>query len=161
MKLPNEFEYYINKGIVRKIAPDKPRAEFLIKESEVSLEGLKERVKVMGINDKNANSIIKDCYDIIMEIIRAKLLLEGYSFSGSHAHEAEVSYLKKLGFADGDVSFLNELRYFRNSITYYGKLLDREYAQKVLNFLNKVKPKLKEYLEENEENGMNKDNEES
>jgi len=35
MKLPNEFEYYINKGIIRKISPDKPRAEFLIKYQEL------------------------------------------------------------------------------------------------------------------------------
>ena len=96
------------------------------------MEGLKERIKMMGVNNKNANSIIKDCYDIIMERIRAKLLLEGYSSSGSYAHEAEISYLKKLEFLDSEISFLNELRYFRNSITYYGKLLDTEYARKVL-----------------------------
>ena len=47
----------------------------------------------MGIDDDNANSIVKDCYDIIMELIRAKLLLDGYSSSGQFAHEAEVSYL--------------------------------------------------------------------
>ena len=60
MKLPQEFEYYIKKGVVRKITSDKSRAQFLIKESEVSLEALKERINAMGINDKNANSIIKD-----------------------------------------------------------------------------------------------------
>lgn len=143
MKLPKEFEYYLNKGVIRKSSQDKPRAEFLIKESEVSLEGLKERIKIIGINDKNANSIIKDCYDIMLELIRAKLLLKGYSSSGSYAHEAEISYLKKLEFSENEVSFLNELRYFRNSVTYYGKILDKEYAKKVLQFLNKIYPKLK------------------
>lgn len=143
MKLPKEFEYYINKGAIRKSSQDKPRAEFLIKESEISLEGLKERIKIIGINDKNANSIIKDCYDIMLELIRAKLLLKGYSSSGSYAHEAEISYLKKLEFSENEVSFLNELRYFRNSVTYYGKILDKEYAKKVLQFLNKIYPKLK------------------
>lgn len=142
MRLPNEFEYYVSKGVIRKIAPDKPRAEFLTKEAEVSLKGLKERVKVMGINEFNSNSIIKDCYDIILEIVRSKLLLEGYASSGRYAHEAEVSYFKKLGFPDSEVFFLNELRYFRNSITYYGKLLDKEYAQKVFDFLVKVKSKM-------------------
>lgn len=142
MKLPNEFEFYISKGIIRNISPDTSRAEFLMKEAEISLEGLYERIKVMGINNKNANSIIKDCYDIIMEIIRAKLLILGYLSSGRYAHEAEVSYLRKLGFPDGEISFLNELRFFRNSITYYGKLLDTEYAQKVYEFLKRVVPKL-------------------
>lgn len=143
MKLPREFEYYIKKGVIRKIASDKPRAEFLIKESEVSLEGLKERIEIIGINDKNANSIIKDCYDIMMEMVRAKLLLAGYSSSGSYAHEGEISYLKKLRFPDSEILFLNGLRYFRNSVTYYGKILDKEYAQKVFDFLKKIVMKLK------------------
>lgn len=145
MKLPKEFEYYLKDAI--KKSKDKPRAEFLLNESDISLEGLNERIKIIGINDKNANSIIKDCYDIMIEIIRAKLLLEGYSFSGNYAHEAEISYLKKLGFPDNEVSFLNELRYFRNSIMYYGKILDKEYAKKVLDFLNKIHSKLKKLVE--------------
>lgn len=146
MNLPKEFEHYLQRGIVRKSMPDSPRAKFLIKESETSLEGLKERVKIIGINNKNANSIIKDCYDIVMELIRAKLLLEGYSSSGNFAHESEISYLKKLGFPDSEISFLNELRYFRNSVTYYGKILDKEYAEKVYAFLNKIIVKLKEMV---------------
>jgi len=143
MRLPNDFESYLERGIIKKITPDKPRAEFLKKESETSLEGLRERVKVMKIDNKNSNSITKDCYDIIMELIRAKLLLKGYKSSGQYSHEAEISYLKKLGFQENEISFLNELRYFRNSITYYGKILDKEYAQKVYNFLIKIYPKLK------------------
>ncbi len=144
MSLPDKFEYYLQRGIIRKLTQGKPRAEFLIKESETSLEGLKERIKLIGINDKNANSIIKDCYDIMMELIRAKLLLDGYSASGNFAHEAEISYLKKLGFPDSEISFLNELRYFRNSVTYYGKILDKEYAEKVYAFLSEIIVKLKD-----------------
>ncbi len=143
MKLPKEFEDYLKKCVVRKLTPDKPRAEFLIKESEVSLEGLKERIKIIGINNKNANSIIKDGYDIIMELVRAKLLLNGYSSSGSHAHEGEISYLKKLEFPESEISFLNGIRYYRNSVTYYGKILDKEYAKKVFDFLKKFIGKLK------------------
>jgi len=143
MRLPKGFRYYIKKGIARKITPDKARAEFLIKESEKSLQGLKERVKIIGVNDNNANSIIKDCYDIIMELIRAKLFLRGMSCSGNYAHEAEVAYFQELGFPESEVSFLNEIRYYRNSITYYGKILDKEYAEKVYDFLNKILKKLK------------------
>ncbi len=143
MKLPKEFDYYLNKGIIRKVSPDKSRAEFLINESNLSLEGLNERVRIIGINEKNANSIIKDCYDILMELVRAKLLLKGYSSSGNYAHEAEISYLKEIGFIEKDISFFNELRYFRNSITYYGKILNKEYAQKVFYFLIKVLKNMK------------------
>lgn len=147
MKLPRKFSEYLNEGIIRKISPDKSRAEFLLEESRVSLEGLKERINKIGINEKNANSIIKDCYDIIMEIIRAKLLLEGYASSGQYAHEGEISYLKELDFLDNEVSFLNELRYFRNSVTYYGKILDKSYAEKVFKFMKDILPKLYKLVE--------------
>lgn len=143
MKLPKEFEYYIKKGIIKKRSPDKSRAEFLYKEAETSLKGLKKRVEVMQIDNLNANSIIKDCYDIIMELVRSKMLLSGFSASGSFAHEGEIAYLKNLKIPDTQISFLNELRYFRNSINYYGKIFDKEYAEKVYGFLNKVIGKLK------------------
>lgn len=143
MSLPLSFDSYLRKRAARKITPDRARANFLIIEADISFEGLKERIDKIGINDKNANSIIKDCYDVIMEIIRAKMLIDGYSASGHNAHEAEVSYLRKLGFEDREVSFINELRYFRNSVTYYGKLLDKEYAKKIVDFLMKNHKRLR------------------
>jgi UDP-glucose 6-dehydrogenase len=143
MNLPKEFNYYLERKIVRRVSPDKPRAEFLLRESNLSFEGLNERVEIIGINDKNANSIVKDCYDILMERIRSKMLFLGYSSTGSYSHEAEVSYFMELGFLESEVSFLNELRYFRNSVTYYGKILDKEYAEKVFSFLKKVRLKIK------------------
>ncbi len=142
MKLPKKFEEYLNQGIIRKIHPNKSRANFLIKGSKNSLQGIKEIVKKIGINDKNSNTIIKDSYDIIMEIIRAQLLMKGYTSSGLYSHEAEISYMWNLGFTDNEISFVNELRFFRNGIIYYGKILDKEYATKVYEFLNKVLPKL-------------------
>ena len=147
MKPTKTFDEYVKNATIKKASIDKAKAEFLMDESKNSLEGLKERIELIGINNKNANSIIKDCYDILMELIRANLLLNGYNSSGYFAHEAEISYLIKLKFSEEDVSFLNEVRFFRNSITYYGKILDRDYADKVLNFLNKIYPKLRRLLE--------------
>lgn len=146
MKLPEKFEEYIKKGIIRKISPDKSRAEFLIDESKNSLEGLNERVEKLGINNKNANSIIKDCYDIVLELIRAEMLNKGFNSSGLFAHEAEISFLGELNFPDNEIAFLNELRYFRNSITYYGKILDKIYAEKVFKFIKKIVPQLYKIL---------------
>jgi hypothetical protein len=98
----------------------------------------------MGIDEDSANSIVKDCYDVLMELIRARLLLDGYNSSGLFAHEAEVSFLKRMGFNEQNVSFLNDIRYFRNSVTYYGKILDTEYAKKVADFTKDIYPKIKE-----------------
>src|SRR3989338_8835960 len=146
MNLPREFEEYLQDGIIRKSSVNIPRSEFLINEAEKSFRGLNKRIEVMGIDEDSANSIVKDCYDIIMELIRAKLFLEGYSSAGQFAHEAEVSYLRKSDFSNNEISFVNELRYFRNSVTYYGKILDVEYASKVVIFTKKIYPKLKNAL---------------
>lgn len=146
MTMPKNFKEYLEKDIIRKCSPDSARAKFLINESEKSFKGLKRRLDVMGIDEDNANSIVKDCYDIIIELIRAKLLLDGYNSSGQFAHEAEVSYLKMMGFSDNEVSFTNELRYFRNSVTYYGKLLNVEYAKKVTLFVEKIYPRLRQMI---------------
>ncbi|MDP3758423.1 MAG: hypothetical protein Q8Q86_01780, partial [Candidatus Daviesbacteria bacterium] len=58
----------------------------------------------------------------------------------------EVSYMRKIDFSEADVSFMNELRYLRNGIKYYGKRLDKKYAEKVLKFLNRLYPILKRLL---------------
>ena len=81
--------------------------------------------------------------DIIIYLIRAKMLSKGYNASGFSAHESEVAYLKNLSFNDIEINFINQLRYFRNGIMYYGKRFDKEYAEKILNFINKIKKRLR------------------
>jgi hypothetical protein len=139
MKTLKHFEEYLEEGIVKKQTPDNSRAENLVKESERKSNSLKLILEKIGITDENANDIIEYCYDIILNIIRAKMLRKGYGSSGLGAHEAEVSYLRKIGVSEPDVQFMNQLRYFRNGILYYGKRFDKEYAEKVIVFLESFK----------------------
>jgi len=148
MKAVKSFNEFIKLNIVKKQSKDKSRAEFLIKEAERKFKSLKERLEKIGIKEDNANDYIESCYDILMQLVRAKMFLEGYNASGIGAHEAEVSYLRNLKFSEVDVQFTHQLRYFRNGILSYGTNLDKEYAEKVLSFLNKIYPKLKEKLYE-------------
>jgi len=146
MRAIKSFDEFIKSGVAKKQSVDRSRSEFLTKEAEVSIEGLNERIKIMGIDDKNANSIIKDCYDILMELIRAKMLLDGYNAIGQGAHEAEVSYLRILEFDENGVQFVDQMRFFRNGMLYYGTILDREYAEKVIKFSERIYLKLKNLL---------------
>ena len=98
------------------------------------------------LNNNTANHFVKTCYDILMELIRARMLLEGYNASGQGAHEAEVSYLRILGFNEKDVQFANQLRYFRNGMLYYGTILDKEYANLVIEFTKRFYIKLNEMI---------------
>ena len=143
MKSLRLFRDYLAEGIVKKQAPDISRSRSLVIEAENSYSAILENLEKIGISDKNANLMIKNAYDIIMELIRSKMLLSGFNSVGLGAHEAEVAYLRDLGFSASDVEFANQLRYFRNGITYYGKSFDADYAKKVVEFLKKMYEKLK------------------
>jgi hypothetical protein len=137
MKPIKKFEEFVKENIVKKQTPDKSRADFLIKESERSYNQMLELLKKTQITNENANIFIKLCYDILMELIRAKMLLDGYNASGFGAHESKVSYLRMLKFSEQDIQFINQLRFFRNGMLYYGTLLDKEYAEKIIEFTKK------------------------
>ena len=144
MRPLKDFDEFLKEGVVRKRTPDMPRARSLIEEAEKRNKFLNEILNKIGLSDENANYFIENSYDILIELIRAKLLIDGFSSSGKGAHEAEVSYMRKLDFNESDVGFMNDLRYFRNGILYYGKNFDKEYGKRVLDFLKKIYPKLKE-----------------
>lgn len=138
------FDEFLNNGIVKKRTPDVFRAKSLIEEAEKRKKFLDNLVSALSISDENANYFIENSYEVIIELLRAKLLIDGFNSSGEGAHEAEVSYMRKISFPENDVRFMNDLRYFRNSIKYYGKGFDKDYVKKVLEFLNMMYPKLKE-----------------
>jgi len=138
MRNLKKFTEYVEEGVVKKQFPDKSRAENLAEESKRKFNSLNRIKSKVGIDDENANDIIENCYDTIIGLIRAKMLLRGFSSLGAGAHEAEVAFLKELKMNEKDVQFINQLRYFRNGILYYGKRFDKDYAEKVFNFLRRI-----------------------
>jgi len=140
------FEDFIKDGIVKRVSINSERAKSLISESERKMRSIKRQLEKIGVIEDNANDYVEHCFDSLMNLIRAKLYLKGYAASGAGAHEAEVSYLRELGFTEKDIQFADQLRFFRNGILYYGTLLDKEYADKALEFTKKTHPRLKELL---------------
>ena len=147
MRGVKQFDEFVRSGIVKRQAPDKSRSSFLIMEAEQGYAYLLELIKKMGVGNHNANDYVKKCYDLLMELTRAKMLLEGLNASGFKAHEAEVAYLRNLGFKEQEVQFLDQIRFFRNGMLYYGTILDKEYAEKVIEFTKKNYQKLKDVLD--------------
>ena len=143
MKVLKSFEEFIKDGTIKKVSPDMQRAENLILESQRKYSLLQKTVEKMGIDDDNANDYIEYCYNIVMLLIRAKMLERGYSSSGQGAHEAEVVFAKNLTFIESEIHFLDQLRFFRNGILYYGKRMDKEYAEKILKFTKTAYNKIK------------------
>ncbi|MEK6873650.1 MAG: hypothetical protein AABW91_02300 [Nanoarchaeota archaeon] len=127
-----EFKEFLNKGIIKKQSMNKSRANDLIEESERKEKSLRKILSKIGLSNDNSNDILEYCYDILIGLIRAKLYLDGFKSSGEGSHEAEISYLKEIGFSETEAKIMDELRYFRNGIKYYGKRFDSEYAKKIL-----------------------------
>jgi len=146
MKPIRNFEEFIKENIVKKQTPDKSRAGFLISESKMSYNLMLELLEKMKVTEKNVNMFVKECYDTLMGLIRAKMLLDGYNASGFGAHEAEVAYMRNMGFSEQETQFADQMRFFRNGMLYYGTRLDKEYAEKVIEFTKKTYPKLKEMV---------------
>lgn len=143
------FDEFVKRNIAKEQSIDRSRAEFLAKEAEKSYANLLTMIEKLKINNLNANMFVKSCHDILMELVRAKMLLDGYNASGLGAHEAEVSYLRVLSFTEKEVQFADQMRFFRNGILYYGTSLDQEYARQVVEFTNRIYPQLKKMLSNN------------
>ena len=145
MRAIRNFEEFIKDRTVKIVTPDRPRSEFLIREAEQDYEIM---LELFGsdINDKKANILVKSCYDILMEIVRAEMFLKGYTATGKSPHESEISYLRVIGISENDIQFIDQMRYFRNGMLYYGTILDKLYAEKVLEFTKRVYANLKEAI---------------
>lgn len=141
MRPIKNFDEFIEDQIVKKQSLDNSRAQNLKKEAMQTEKFLIEIIEKIGINNENTNTIIKLGYDTVMDNIRSEMFIQGYFSSGQGAHEAEVSFLRILGFNERDVQFCDQLRFFRNKIMYNGKSLDKEYALKTIEFLNKFMKK--------------------
>src|SRR3989338_3223288 len=146
MKHLKLFEEFLTEGVVKRVTINKERAKSLVNESERKLRSLNKQLEKIGVENDNANDYVEYCYGIIMYLVRAKLYLEGYNASGQGAHEAEVSYMRILGFNEKDVQFADQMRFFRNGMLYYGTRLDKVYAEKVIEFTKRMYLKLKELI---------------
>lgn len=97
---------------------------------------------VIELDDTNANYYLELTYDIFMSRLRAKMLEDGFTTSGEGAHEAQISYLEVLKFSQKDIQFMDQLRYFRNGIKYYGKSFSAEYAKKAIEYVKRNKERV-------------------
>jgi len=139
-----DFREFVESGIVKRQTPNKERALSIVRETEEKKQFLEISLKSIPNEKMYPNFIVDQCYDILMELVRAKMLIDGYNPGGSH--EAEVSYLRILGFSEQDVRFMNEMRYYRNGTKYYGTILTMEYAENTIEFMNRIYTKLRDLI---------------
>jgi len=134
------FEEFLDSGAVKRQSPNRQRAFSIIEETGGKTRFLGVSMKSVPSKEMNPNFIVDSCYDIIIEMVRARMLIDG--FNAGNSHEAEFSYMTRLGFSEADVRFMDEVRYYRNGTKYYGTMLDMGYAEKVMAFMKRIYPRL-------------------
>src|SRR3989344_6899557 len=102
------------------IMPDINRAESLIETANERVSLIKE------INEKNCNFICEDYYTSIIEMLQAEAFKKGCNILN---HVCLGFYLRDILKKEILYILFDDLRFKRNSLTYYGKRMDYEIAK--------------------------------
>ncbi|MEA3430162.1 MAG: hypothetical protein U9R08_02725, partial [Nanoarchaeota archaeon] len=108
----------------RIVSPDVKRAESLI-------ETAKERISVIAeINEKNCNYVFEDYYTSTLELLQAITFKKGFNILN---HLCIGFYLRDIMKKEELYLIFNDLRYKRNSLTYYGNRMEYAIAKQAIN----------------------------
>jgi len=123
----------------QKIQPDKEKAKSLVKMAEITLERLK------GIdNNKYPTNTLIDYYDSIHKIMEALSFVEGIKIRGDGAHQELIDYIcKRYNLSESIRVFLQEIRDFRNRISYEGFMINENYIKTNSNKIKEIIKTLK------------------
>ncbi len=122
MKESNWNDCLINNS-AKIITPDIKRAESLEETAE-------ERIRLIAqITEKNCNFVFEDYYTSLLELLQSMIFKKGYNVLN---HVCLGFYLRDVLKRDDLFLLFDDLRYKRNSLTYYGKRMDFETAKQAI-----------------------------
>lgn len=109
--------------MIAKIRPDKQKSNSLKKMAEITLERLKETDA-----EKYPTNTITDYYDVIHKLMEALGLINGIKARGEGAHQELIDYIaKQYNFDEQIRQFLQQMREYRNRISYEGFMMHKNY----------------------------------
>ncbi len=109
--------------MILKGQPDFQKAEALKKMAEITMERLKEIDHL-----KYPSNTLVDYYDVIHKLIEALTLKEGLKIKGEGAHQELIDYIaKKYSLEEQTRLFLQQMRDYRNRISYEGFMVSKNY----------------------------------
>ena len=128
MKEANWNECITNMS-ARNISPDIKRAESLI-------ETAKERTGLIKeINEKNCNFVFEDYYTSLLELLQAITFKKGVNILN---HICLGFFLRDVLKREDLYILFDDLRYKRNSLTYYGSRMDFKTAKQAIDKCKKL-----------------------
>ena len=113
----------IESNSAKKITPDIERAKSL---TETAIERIN---LIKETNEKNCNFVFEDYYTSLIELLQAHAFRNGFNILN---HLCIGYYLRD--FLKGDDLFVlfDDVRYKRNSLTYYGKRMNFEVCREAI-----------------------------
>ena len=103
--------------------PDIKRAESLKETAHERISLIKE------VTEANCNFVFEDYYTSLIELLQAVAFKQGYNILN---HICLGYYLRDVMKREGLYILFDDLRYKRNSLTYYGNKMDYETAQQAI-----------------------------
>lgn len=124
--------------MIIKISPDKQKAKSLFVMAKITLERLQETSK-----EKYATNTLTDYYDIVRKLMEALNALDGIKIKGESAHYQIINYVcDQYNLGDSTKQFVQEIRDYRNRISYEGFSIRPSYiqsnAEKIENIIQKL-----------------------
>jgi|SRR3989344_4998529 len=109
--------------MIIKIKTDKQKSESLKKMAEITLK----RLHKTDMGEYPSNTLL-DYYDVIHELMEAFTLKNGIKIKGERAHQELIDYIfKQYNFDEQTRQFLQQMREYRNRISYEGFMVHKNY----------------------------------
>ncbi|MEW6329163.1 MAG: hypothetical protein AB1468_03540 [Candidatus Micrarchaeota archaeon] len=132
-----QFQFYIENGLVKKTAPNKESAVALMNRAYARLGYVREQ----NITKATAPFIFEDIYETLREASQALMELKGYK---PYSHEAQISFLREFyKFPEHLISTFDRLRVLRNKCLYGAAHISPETCRGALGFAVSFLPELK------------------
>ncbi len=126
--------------MIKKITPDKQKAQSLVTMAKITLE----RLEKTEITIYPTNSLV-DYYEIIHKLLEAITLQKGIKIKGEGAHQELIDYVaRKYSFDEQTRQFLQQIKDYRNRISYEGFMIQEQYLTENQEKITKIILKLKE-----------------
>lgn len=130
----------IENNSAKEVSPNIERAKALIETAE-------ERISIIkDINEKNCNFVFEDYYTSLLELLQALVIKKGYNILN---HLCLGYYMRDVLKRDDLYIVFDDLRYKRNSLTYYGNRMDIDTAKQAIEKCKKLINKIKDFLKFN------------
>ena len=111
--------------MISKVQPDNQKSEALQKMAKITLERLDETN-----TQKYPSNTLVDYYDAIHKLMEACALKMGIKIKGEGAHQELIDYVsKQFKFSEHTRIFLQQMRDYRNRISYEGFMINKNYIE--------------------------------